>query len=421
MENSLISAADAGSQTDDLRNLPRRRIAPLPRRTDAYHLRIIKLRQHLRLPFELLIVICCYLDAKCLHAFSLASRMFADASLIYRFYSVTIFSQLRAERFFAMQNFSTRIAPMIQHARISMELFQPPRFSRGLERDKAFEDQQEFLIWIFTNVLNKFNNLSGLSFVGVILDDSNPASSTSSKLQAFASLPSLPGIKFVTLENCEFSSTSYNLLFSQLTQIRSLAVDDVGVLKKLDVFIDIPKVKKLKIKLSYRLDFFIIDNSESIGDKLQEATSVEELELDIGARENYVDMCLFYITFHPLRNLRILKLGQLLNYSRTCSLFNTITSPNLQRVEGECDYTCRSAESLISTLKKLDEAIFKVLIRSPEDLAANFRLVLKVTSWGDPTRVALADLRPAFSKLREECVIIEVTKKYPLAPYWAAM
>ncbi|KAI0790446.1 hypothetical protein C8Q75DRAFT_733073 [Abortiporus biennis] len=395
MENSLISAADAGSQTDDLRNLPRRRIAPLPRRTDAYHLRIIKLRQHLRLPFELLIVICCYLDAKCLHAFSLASRMFADASLIYRFYSVTIFSQLRAERFFAMQNFSTRIAPMIQHARISMELFQPPRFSRGLERDKAFEDQQEFLIWIFTNVLNKFNNLSGLSFVGVILDDSNPASSTSSKLQAFASLPSLPGIKFVTLENCEFSSTSYNLLFSQLTQIRSLAVDDVGVLKsdrhplislpdltqltiertdgvrsqqftELDVFIDIPKVKKLKIKLSYRLDFFIIDNSESIGDKLQEATSVEELELDIGARENYVDMCLFYITFYPLRNLRILKLGQLLNYSRTCSLFNTITSPNLQRVEGECDYTCRSAESLISTLKKLDEAIFKTCVEGDE-------------------------------------------------------
>ncbi|KAI0783245.1 hypothetical protein C8Q75DRAFT_784543 [Abortiporus biennis] len=288
-------------------------MAPLPRHTKAYYLGIMKLRQHILLPFELLMAICCYLDAGCLRAFALSSRMFADASLYYRFNSVTITSQLRAEQFFATQNFSTRIAPMVQHGRLSLEAFYPPRFTIRLQREEIQGRAQEFLIWIFQNVLNKFNNFSRVSFVKFYFNDTNSVSdTTTSKLQGFGSLPSPPKVRYVTLEDCNLSPTACNLLFAHFTQIQGLVIEDSNLLtrdprpqillpelttfdmkwnrrkeslqslesRRLDVSIDISKVKKLTINVSRFMGNLILSTSLLVGKKLREATSVEELEID---------------------------------------------------------------------------------------------------------------------------------------------
>ncbi|KAI0784139.1 hypothetical protein C8Q75DRAFT_412963 [Abortiporus biennis] len=392
-------------------------------------------RKDLLLPFELLAAICFYLNADCLRAFALASTIFADASLTYRFHSVTIPSQLRAEELLATKNFSTRIAQSIRHLQLSARVFYPSQLSKILIQEETHERAQDFLIWTFENVLNQLNNLTCLSFEGIIF---NTASETTlSKLKTIASIPLPSTIRHVTLKNCELSSTSYNLLFARFTHVRSLAIDDSTLFtgdhkplnslpeltdftvtrathfrvlrfsdsQRLDMFIDVSTVKRFSINVSRYLGASVLGNSVSIGHQLNDATLVEELELNVDLLEEDVHLFSFLFPLRTLPNLRVLKLGTLLNYSCICPLFDTMTSSNLYRVEGECDHRLHTEESL-STLKEVDKAIFKLLERL-SIFPGKFQLVMKVKSWGFTSEVVIARLRPAFSKLRE-CVVINV-------------
>ncbi|KAI0790494.1 hypothetical protein C8Q75DRAFT_806402 [Abortiporus biennis] len=418
MENSLVSAIGAGSQTNGPHDPSRRRMAPLPRRTKAYYLPIMKLRQHLLLPFELLMAICRHLDADCLRQFALVSRMFADASLSSRFYSVTIRNQLRAEELFAMQNFSTHIAPLIQHVRLSLKRCFLHQSLTIQEQEQVYERAQEFLIWAFKDVLNKFNNLTSLSFTYFTLNDTTFASTPMSKLNVLASLPLHGKVRHVRLKHCEFSSTSYNLLFAYLTQIRSLVIDDCGLFTgDPHPLISFPELAEFTMKQTGRLQSlqlskyigeYYFTHWRSFHQKLKEVASVEELEIESFTPHEDSQWFLYSIPLQTLPNLRVLKLGALLGNLLVCPLFDTITSPNLQRVEGRCDYMRCSEKSLLSTMEGVDEAMFKVLKRSPECLAKNFRLILEVTRWHIPAEVVLARLRSSFSKLPDECVIINV-------------
>ncbi|KAI0784129.1 hypothetical protein C8Q75DRAFT_833224 [Abortiporus biennis] len=369
--------------------------------------------------------------------------MFANASLADRFYSITIPSKPRAEVLLSMKGFSTRISHWIRHVRLSGQSFQLPSCNLMILNQVEVQERiQDFLMWTFKNVLSKLTNLTSLSFIDIALKNTASPDNTLWNLKALSSLTLPPRIKHVTLKNCEVNAMSYNLLLSPLTQVQSLVIDDTGLStgpywhsascsfptltnltimrskpyppfsswpQKFDQFVDMSKIKKLSINIYEKMGVRIAQNSIWINDKLAKADLLEELEFNIRKMEQS-DTIMFasFISLQNIPNLRVLKLGILLKDPSVCTLLDSLNSRTLQTVEGECNYQLRCKESLFSTLKKVDEAIFRMLERCPELSAKNFKLQMKVKSLGIVAEDVIARLRPAFSKLCEESVIIDV-------------